>query len=178
MAPQNNAAELASRQAQLFGLALGTLPAPHLEPFIYERTLSFAEAAGVGTTADQSIQVEKDADFICTRIAVVCRTATLGRIVGADADGGTEETGAVPDPSVSLLIDVAGQSKSLSDQPVDALAAYGYPFRDLPRPRLIRAGSSMSIRATALKVSAAGTGGLRVRVQFQGYKDYSLPGGR
>ncbi len=48
--------------------------------------------AGVGTTADQSIQIEKDADFICTRITAVCRTATQGRVVGADSNDGTEDS--------------------------------------------------------------------------------------
>lgn len=164
--------------AAQIGAALGTIPSRTLEPFIYERTLTFAEAAAVGTTRDTSFTITQDSDFVCTKIAASCRTTTLGRGVAFDADAGTEEAGGVPDLPFTLQITESGQNRVLHDQPVDAQPAYGYPHRDLPRPKVFAASTSVGISVALLKVSGAGTCGFTVRVQLHGFKDYSKASSR
>jgi hypothetical protein len=161
--------------AGLLAIALRQAPARHLEPFIYERTFSFAAGAAVGTTLTQSVTISADADFCCTRITATCRVAN-GRHASADSDDGTEEIGGVPDVPVTVELTESGQQKVLQDQPVDALAAYGHPYRDLPRPKLFSRNSQVAIKLAMLKASAGGSGGFTVRVQLHGWKDYASGG--
>lgn len=135
-------------------------------PYWYQATVSFADAAAVGSSGTATINIDKT-DFICTRIRVLSRVDDLGTMVTTDdIDAGGGDGGGNPDPACLLAITETGTDRAMQQTAIDA-----YALGVLPAPKWFRAGSTVTLAVTLLRAAAANTG-VDVRIVLEGYLQY------
>lgn len=141
------------------------------EHYIYQIELAIANAAAVGTVIRGGINIGQESDFICTRVTSSTRVDATGIPVPPGTGWGADASG-VNDAPFEMLIRNGGSDRQLSNEPVDAFAAYG-TNGGLPgiwsKPRLFQRSTRLQLELTLLKVAAAAS---TARVLFHGFKIY------
>lgn len=140
------------------------------QPYWYQATLSFADAAVVGTSDQVSIRIT-DTDFVCTRILLTSRVDDTGILVVADDVDASGGDGGAPDPAITLAIQETGTDRSMMNTQVDGLVFGFLGNRGLPVPKLFRASSTVTFNVTLRRQLAAGTG-LDLRIILEGWNQY------
>lgn len=115
-------------------LALGKPNFTNQDFFVYSPGAVFAIAGGA--TSTQQIQIESDAEFLCTKLAYFVDIALAIQ---------TDSTRVIP--LITLQITDGGSSRNLfsSPQPLSSVAGEGdKPFM-LPVPRVFRSNSTITL---------------------------------
>lgn len=169
---------LESNDLARLAIAVGGIPSPNQEPFFYGVDFAVASTVAVGSTDQKTLPIDTDADFVCTAVRVGFRKDSDGtRVVqNVATPGATAGASGEPDVPFRLQIrDSASSGRGICDSARDATlwtSIDGRSERRLPRAKLYRAGATLTIEYSALKVlAAAGT----LSVVLEGYKDYTRP---
>lgn len=142
------------------------------EPCFFSSTLTWAAAASVGTAgalANQLI-IPSGQHFFCTAIAAVMRSDATGRVMMADDNDGTSETGGWGDAPALVQIQNNGNNRFLFDTPTDCRLAFPASAdspRQLPTPWYVPPASTITPSATILKVPAAA---VSLRITLHGFR--------
>jgi len=143
------------------------------EHFIYHGTINYADAAAIGASAAQNVQIGTDSDFFCTKLEVFTRVDDTGRGMefGDDQASAADGQGGWPDPACLIQVTDQGSDRTWHNEPVDG-AVYRPGNRGFAKPRLVRFGTQLVVTITLLKSNAAGEG-YDIRFCFSGWKDYN-----
>lgn len=150
----------------------------NVEHYILQLTQVSGTNDAAGTVYNNGFSVTQEADFVCTRLNVSARVstsgspATVGALIGTSTSAPT--AGDMPDAPITLLITDGGSDRQISNEAVDAFAAYGQQG-GLPgvwaRPRLFGRNSRIGLRMTSLKLVPASTQ-WTYRILMIGWKIY------
>lgn len=124
-------------------------------------TLSATTLAAAGT-ATSTVNIQADADFVCTQFCVM-----------ADVAGAAQTTSSIVVPLVRALINDTGSGRNLSDVAVDLSAIGGTGQLPYILPVARRFSARSTIQCTFTNYSNATTYA-NVRLYLLGYKAWSL----
>lgn len=136
---------------QLFGFQYSR----NAEHYVFSATQVTGTADAAGTNYNLAIRITQEADFVATRLNSDARISTAtgqGNVIGLSAAAAA--AGDLPDAPFSLLITDGSSDRQLSNEPVDAMLAYG-TYGGLPgvwaRPRVFARNTAISLRLTSFK---------------------------
>lgn len=126
----------------------------------YSYVVNFAGLAAAGS-ASQSFSIDTDSDFLLQKLCNI-----------VDVAGAAITSSSIPVPLVTVQISDGGSSRQMFSQPAPMGAVFGNGYEPfiLPAPRLISAGSTMTVSVT--NYSAATT--YNIRMAFIGLKRYKF----
>jgi len=138
---------------------MATQKKPVFRDDLYTYVASFGSLVAGGKST-QNINIETDADFIIDRIMFY-----------ADIAGAPQTADSRVIPLIDISLTDTGSGRNLQDKPVPLVCMAGdgaLPFI-LPKPRKLRANSTLNV--TAENISAATTYA-NFRIVFSGYKRF------
>jgi len=149
------------------------------EFYVYQKTFTPDAGAAAGTSLTGSIRITQEADFVATRMNILCRVKTkgtngndVGTVIGASSLG--PAAGDWPDPNCLVSLTDGSNDRSLMNEPADALGLAGFGGLPgvWPKARLFARNTNLSISLTTIKAPAVNDEQQEFRIQFIGFKIY------
>lgn len=143
------------------------------EPCFFSATLTWGAGAAVGTAGalnGQAIIIPSGQHFFCTAITAVMRSDATGRVMMADDNDGTSETGGWGDAPALVQLQNNGNNRFLFDTPADCRLAFPASAdspRQLAAPWYVPPSSTLTPSATILKIPAAA---VSLRITLHGFR--------